>query len=144
MYNFIHVFIFLLILIITAPFSYGIRAALDVRYEVFHNGKAETIDCDFCSHYFEHTNIGVMLLSVHSDKGFVEIYFQKFDAENRSGLEKELYSKEVKHSEQKTFEIDFFQRTRVLEGQTVLLKGTDIKFRLIDAYGPGCPKGAIC
>ena len=137
-------FIALILSISAAHLAYGIRAALDVKYEVVHNGKPEIIDCDFCSDYLDKDNIGVILLSVNIDGGSIEMYFQKLDAEDRSELDKKIHLGKAKHSEQQVFEVDFFQRTHVREGQTVSLKGTATKFRLIDVYGQGCPKGATC
>lgn len=129
--------------VVAAPAAWGVRAALDFTFRINDGGDSQEITCDFCGYRFNDGTGQITTLSVNAARGHVEVFFLEFGAPESAnwGL---VHSQEPAESSASHFEVGYFRRARVREGQTLKLRGKAIEFTLIDALGHGCQPGTMC
>jgi hypothetical protein len=86
----------------------------------------------------------IFTLSVSAARGHVEVFFLEFGASEASDWGPIVHPQSPVESEASVFEVGYFRKARVREGQTLKLRGKAMEFTLLDAFGPGCPRGAKC
>jgi len=134
-------FIIIVIVFLLVPTTplHAVRAGMDFTFIAHENGSSEKVTCDFCGYYYKKSKVRVATLSASSRHGVVTICFLPSEDSGETIQPQEpITSKNIE------FEIDFFQKVQLREGQIVRLKGTNLKFELVDVFGTGCPPGAIC
>jgi hypothetical protein len=132
-------FFLTLLILLTAVPALAVRAGLDYTCIVYDGAQSREMTCDMCSYAYSDRRTFFSTYEVNAKEGYVVIVFQLNDKENK------FNSSRIPLSSPGTeFEVDYFWMTKVMEGQTVRLKGTDFGFKLIDAFGFGCPEGAQC
>ncbi len=134
-------FVVLVAAISLAGSAFGIRAALDYTFFVSDRTGSKTITCDNCSYLFREHGIALHPLRVDSRLGHVVVFF-RHNAEQ--GWPKDIFQQSPLSSGLEVFETGLNRATMVREGQTVVLRGRGLSFKLIDASGTGCPEGAKC
>lgn len=132
------------LLIVAASASWAVRAALDFTFRVDDRGDVQEITCDFCGYRFRDGSGQIFTLSVNAAAGYVEVFFLDFSAPESSNWGPLIHPQEPVESSSGQFEVGYFRKARVREGQTLKLRGRSIEFTLIDAFGPGCPAGMQC
>ena len=133
-----------LLLILAARPSWPVRAGLDFTFLVNDAGESQEITCDFCGYKFRDGTGQIFTLSVSAAHGHVEVFFHDFGAPESSNWGPLVHSQKPAVSAKSYFEVDHFRKARVREGQTLRLRGKSLEFTLVDAFGPGCPRGAQC
>lgn len=134
----------LVFLVLAAPTTWAVRAALDFTFRVADAGESREITCDFCGYRFRDGTGQVFTLSVSAARGQVEVFFLEFGTAEASNWGPIVHPQSAVESSASVFEVGFFQKARVREGQTLKLRGKAVEFTLLDAFGPGCPRGAQC
>lgn len=132
------------LLVVAAPTAWGVRAALDFTFRVNDGGDSREITCDICRYRFNDGTGQITTLAVDAARGHVEVFFLDFGAPESANWGPLVNSREPAESSASHFEVGYFRRARVREGQTLKLRGKAIEFTLIDALGHGCPAGAVC
>ncbi len=132
------------LLVAAASAASGVRAALDFTFRVDDGGSAQQITCDFCGYPFRDGTGQIFTLTVNAARGYVEVFFLDFGAPESSSWGPLVHPQEPVESSAERFDVGYFQKARVREGQTLRLRGKAIEFTLIDAFGAGCPAGARC
>jgi hypothetical protein len=130
--------------ILAASSAWGVRAALDFTFRITDGGEPQEITCDFCGYRFQDGTGQLITLSVSAAHGHVEVFFARFDAPDWANWGAVVHPQEAAQSPSERFEVGYFRKARVREGQTLKLRGKPIEFTLIDAFGPGCPPGSKC
>jgi hypothetical protein len=130
--------------IVAASPASGVRAALDFTFRVNDGDDVQEITCDFCGYHFRDGSGQIFTLSVNAARGYVEVFFLDFSAPESSKWGSLIHPQEPVESSSSQFEVGYFRKARVQEGQTLKLRGKSIEFTLVDAFGPGCPAGAKC
>lgn len=118
--------------------SHAIRAGLDFTFKLNIGGVERVATCDICTYLIKEREIYFQTRTVNSNEGYVNVVFYKETEKDKIDYTSIVSFEGVEGEGQ------MYQVIKVLEGQTLKIMNTDIKFTLIDAYGPGCPKGAIC
>lgn len=132
------------IIILSATCASAIRAGLDFTFIAHENDSAEKVTCDFCGYNYKKHKVRLVTLSASSKGGVVSIFFLPSEDPKSSDWGRIVYPQEAITSHENIFEIDYFQKAQVKEGQIVRLKGTSLQFELVDVFGSGCPPGARC
>ena len=133
-----------LLLILAVSDSWAVRAALDFSFRVNDVNESQEITCDFCGYRFLDGTGQIFTLSVSAARGEVEVFFLDFGASEASNWGPIVHPQRAIESPASRFEVGYFRKARVREGQTLKLRGKAIEFTLLDAFGPGCPPGAQC
>ena len=116
----------------------GVRAGLDFDMEITENGESKIVLLDFGNYNFDNKT-GFQTREVTKEEGYIDLFFMKLD-EQRPDIN---YSNVV-ISDENEFVINYYQVFRIKINQSVSLNDADIKIKLIDITGSGCPKGAAC
>jgi hypothetical protein len=131
-------------LIVASPAAWGVRAALDFTFRVNDGGDVQEITCDFCGYRFSDGSGRIVTLSVNAARGYVEVFFLDSGASDSSKWGRPVQPQEPAESSASHFEVGYFRKARVREGQSLKLRGRAIEFTLVDAFGRGCPAGMQC
>jgi len=117
----------------------GIRAGLDFQIDITENGKSDTVTLDFGNYLFKDNKTTFQTRDVVKEKGYIDLLFMKLDKQ----IPYINYS-DIMISGENEFKVNYYQVFRINVGQSVALDGTDIKIKLIDILGSGCPEGSQC
>lgn len=120
------------------------RAGLDFTFVAYDGEGEKEITCDMCGHHYSDGNTYFSTYVVNAKLGQVGIAFLRKDMPVRAKEFSYYRRPGPLSSPVPEFKVDYFQGVVVREGQTVRLKGTGFGFRLIDAFGFGCPPGVMC
>lgn len=129
-----------ILLCVFAQPANAIRAGLDFTFIAQDGNTSKKITCDFCGHKYS-DNIYFSILSVNTKEGHIMAYFSDSQAKNKLKL---INPKNPIESFEMEFYVDSFHVFKVNEGQTIKLKDTIYTFKLLKAFGGGCPIGAQC
>ena len=132
------------IFFILAPGAWAIRAGLDFTFRVDDDGEVQEITCDFCGFDFRDRSGKIFTLSVSAARGYVDVFFMEHGTPEAANWGPLVHPQEPAVSSEDEFEVGYFRRARVREGQTLRLRGKPLAFTLVDAFGLGCPPGAQC
>ena len=130
--------------ILVAPTAWSVRAALDFTFRIADGGVVKETMCDFCGYLFRDKTGQLFTLSVNAAGGTVDVFFLRFGTPEASRWGPIVHPQEPARSASKEFEVGYLRKARVREGQTLRLRGSDIEFTLLDAFGHGCPAGVKC
>lgn len=126
-------------------YTYAIRAGLDYTLEVTDGNESKIVGCDICNYAsFADNNTYFQTRTVNVQSGYVEIVFLKKTDYNPTYSGPEINYNDITIFQDQEISIDYHKVVRVKKGQTVKLKGTNIKLKIIDVFGKGCPEGSVC
>jgi len=110
------------------------RAGLDFKFEVIENGECDTVTRDFGSYVFGDSSTYFQTQAVNKKDQFIELMFMRI-SDHKSSLPPINYDTLI--SRKTTYKAGFYRILRLKQGQTVELKRTNIKVKLIEVIGEG-------
>jgi len=134
----------LVLFFISASGSWAVRAGMDYTFAVYEGNNKKEVTCDFCGYSFSDGVSYFSPISIDLKDKSVKLYFGKIGEQENDRLMLNINSGKLESSKDSEFEVDYYQPVQVREGQTVSLRGTDFKLKIISVFGKGCPPGAEC